>query len=134
MKSRALLLVLALVVCLAPAPALFAQEETFVSVAEPLPAAPVAVGVDHERMLAFRVAFNQLAEANRFRPLQALKLRRAANDEALCEYLAMRYAGDLDSLAAETAAGDQFFAFIKFIIANQDSILKFVNTLIDLFS
>jgi hypothetical protein len=97
-------------------------------------AAPAELDVHRERVLAFQVALNQLAEQNRLRPFQAAKLRRAAKDAALCEYLAIRYAEQLDEAAAEVAAGDQFYAFIKFIIANQESILKFITTLIDLFS
>jgi hypothetical protein len=122
-------------VCLLPA-ASFAQEKAEpVSVLTEAPApAEAELDVQRERVLAFQVALNQLAEQNRFRPLQASKLRRAAKDAALCEYLAIRYSAELDEVASEVAAGDQFYSFIKFIIANQESIFKFINTLIDLFS
>lgn len=125
-------LVLCLAVCLLPATA-FSQEPVSVLAAAPEPAA-ADQEIQRERVLAFQVALNQLAEQNRFRPLQAAKLRRAAKDTALCEYLAIRYGEQLDEVAAEVAAGDQFYSFIKFIIANQESIFKFITTLIDLFS
>jgi hypothetical protein len=128
------ILPLLLVLCLIPSVS-FAQEkaEADQTLAEAIEPAGSQLDVQRERVLAFQVALNQLAEQNRFRPLQAAKLRRAAKDPALCEYLAIRYAGDLDEVASEVAAGDQFYAFIKFIIANQDSIFKFITTLIDLF-
>lgn len=112
-----------------------AQQPTEASVLEAVPAVAVADGeVSRERVLAFKVALNQLAEGKRFRPLQALKLRRAANDDAVCEYLALKYQEELDEVAAEAVAGDQFMKWIEWVIKNQDSIIKFVTTLIDLFS
>jgi hypothetical protein len=111
----------------------FGQEPVSVLAAATEPASG-DLEIQRERVLAFQVALNQLAEQNRFRPLQAAKFRRAAKDAALCEYLAIRYGTELDEVAAEVAAGDQFYSFIKFIIANQESIFKFINTLIDLFS
>ena len=125
---------LLLVISLIPSVS-FAQEknEAAQTLAEAIEPAGSQLDVQRERVLAFQVALNQLAEQNRFRPLQAAKLRRAAKDPALCEYLAIRYGGDLDEVASEVAAGDQFYAFIKFIIANQESIFKFITTLIDLF-
>jgi hypothetical protein len=128
------ILPLLLVLCLTPSVSL-AQEktETAQTLTEATEPAGSQLEVQRERVLAFQVAFNQLAEQNRFRPLQAAKLRRAAKDPALCEYLAIRYGGELDEVASEVAAGDQFYGFIKFIIANQESIFKFITTLIDLF-
>ena len=125
---------LLLVLCLIPSVS-FAQEKTEAAqtLTETIEPAGSQFEVQRERVLAFQVALNQLAEQNRFRPLQAAKLRRAAKDPAFCEYLAIRYGGDLDEVASEVAAGDQFYSFIKFIIANQDSIFKFITTLIDLF-
>jgi hypothetical protein len=117
--------------CLLPSVAFAQQTSEPVSL---VTEAPAELDVQRERVLAFQVALNQLAEQNRLRPFQAAKLRRAAKDAALCEYLAIRYAEQLDEVAAEVAAGDQFYAFIKFIITNQESILKFITTLIDLFS
>lgn len=128
------ILPLLLVLCLIPSVS-FAQEknEAAHTLAEAIEPAGSQLDVQRERVLAFQVALNQLAEQNRFRPLQAAKLRRAAKDPALCEYLAIRYGSELDEVASEVAAGDQFYAFIKFIIANQESIFKFITTLIDLF-
>jgi len=129
------LLPMLLAICFLPSVAFGQQTSEPVSLLTEAPAAvPAELDVQRERTLAFQVALNQLAEQNRLRPFQAAKLRRAAKDAALCEYLAIRYAEQLDEAAAEVAAGDQFYAFIKFIIANQESIFKFITTLIDLFS
>ena len=89
--------------------------------------------VDRERVLAFKVALNQLAESKKFRLFQALKLRRAANDDAVCEYLALKYQEQLDEVATQAATGEGFMKWIEWVIKNQDSIIKFVTTLIDLF-
>ncbi len=135
MKNLLLLLLAVCVVCLLPNVSQAQEKTEPISVFGEAPnPAEAELDVQRERVLAFQVALNQLAEQNRFRPLQAAKLRRAAKDAALCEYLAIRYAGELDEVAAEVAASDQFYAFIKFIIANQESIFKFINTLIGLFS
>jgi hypothetical protein len=129
------LLPLLLAFCLIPAVACAQENISAVSViAEAPESQPSSPSIERQRILAFQVALNQLADQSRLRPLQAAKLRRAAKDAALCEYLAIRYGSELDEVASEVAAGDQFFAFIKFIIANQESILKFVTMLIDLFS
>lgn len=129
------LLPLVLAFCLIPTVTCAQENSSPVSViAETPESGPPGPSIERQRILAFQVALNQLADQSRLRPLQAAKLRRAAKDAALCEYLAIRYGSELDEVASEVAAGDQFYAFIKFIIANQESILKFVTTLIDLFS
>lgn len=111
-----------------------AQEPVAVSVLEVVPAVDGGSGeVDRERVLAFKVALNQLAESKKFRLFQALKLRRAANDDAVCEYLALKYQEELDEVAAQAVAGEGFMKWIEWVIQNQDSIIKFVVTLIDLF-
>lgn len=121
--------------CLVPPFATAQENISAVSVIAQAPESqPREPSIERQRVLAFQVALNQLADQSRLRPLQAAKLRRAAKDAALCEYLAIRYGSELDEVASEVAAGDQFFAFIKFIIANQESILKFVTMLIDLLS
>jgi hypothetical protein len=129
------LLPLLLAFCLIPAVACAQESTSPVSVIAGAPESqPSEPSIERQRVLAFQVALNQLADQSRLRPLQAAKLRRAAKDAALCEYLAIRYGSELNEVASEVAAGDQFYAFIKFIIANQESVLKFVTTLIDLFS
>lgn len=111
-----------------------AQEPVAVSVLEVAPTVDGGSGeVDRERVLAFKVALNQLAESKKFRLFQALKLRRAANDDAVCEYLALKYQEQLDEVAAQAVAGEGFMKWIEWVIQNQDSIIKFVTTLIDLF-
>lgn len=100
----------------------------------PCPACLPRETVGGDRVLAFQVALSDLAKQYRLRPLLAAKLRKAARDKAFCEMLARKYAAQLDRVAFETAGGDQFLAFLKFIMDNQDSILRFVFTLIDLFS
>lgn len=112
-----------------------AQEPVAFSVLEVAPVVDDGgeAAASRERVLAFKVALNQLAEGKKFRLLQALKLRRAANDDAICEYLALKYQEQLDEVAAQAVAGDQFMKWIEWVIQNQESIIKFVTTLIDLF-
>jgi len=139
MKSAVVVLT-CLLLCFAAQCSVVAQvdenrEPVSVSVLEVAPAVDSDGGeVDRERVLAVKVALRQLAETKRFRLIEAMKLRRAANDDAVCEYLALKYQQEFDEIEAQAAAGDQFLKWIEWAIKNQDSIIKFVTTLIDLFS
>jgi hypothetical protein len=133
MKSLAPLT--ALSVCLLAASSACGQS-VLVPALQPVPC-PVQTQqrqVSGDRVLAFQVALGDLAKQYRLRPLLAAKLRKASRDKAFCEMLASKYSAQLDEVALQTAGGDQFFAFLKFIMDNQDSILRLVITLIDLFS
>jgi hypothetical protein len=135
MKSAVVVLT-CLLLCFAAQCSVVAQvdenrEPVSVSVLEVAPAVDSDGGeVDRERVLAVKVALRQLAETKRFRLIEAMKLRRAANDDAVCEYLALKYQQEFDEIEAQAAAGDQFLKWIEWAIKNQDSIIKFVTTLV----
>jgi hypothetical protein len=131
MKPLAPLIVLC--VCLFAARSASGQS-VLVPAPQPVPCPVQAPQASGDRVLAFQVALSDLAKQHRLRPLLAAKLRKASRDKAFCEMLASKYSAQLDEVALQTAGGDQFFAFLKFIMDNQDSILRLVITLIDLFS
>ncbi|HMP78420.1 MAG TPA: hypothetical protein PKD54_03100 [Pirellulaceae bacterium] len=96
---------------------------------------------DRERVLAFRIALNQLAEKEEGRLLRPDRrkiraLRAAARDDGICEYLAWMHAGAFDAIAAQDdgTPDGPFLKWIKYIIENQEEIIKFILLLIDLFS
>ncbi len=123
MKSASVMLT-CLLLCFAAQCSVVAQEPVSVSVLEVAPAVDGDGGeVDRERVLAVKVALRQLAETKRFRLIEAMKLRRAANDDAVCEYLALKYQQEFDEIEAQAAAGDQFLKWIEWAIKNQEDAL-----------